>query len=247
MVIGGLTWLIISGVLPLEIALFIQAGVLLLTFVWGLRQRRRWRTWMVQHSENPKTSLELAKASFLRSKMLDRLAFWSGAVRNKFQEDFNARMEALRATHLEAASHKYEKFPTINVYHKFSGLLWMLLFELVVVAGVVYLFMHQEDMTIKVILTALVVLALGGIWYTIKTIWRRNTTVLEISKHGIRIEEEYYGWVELQHIDIVRGNTLEYQKNGQDLQTLTFKNLSLSADYLDELILFYRTTSRNPV
>ncbi len=247
LIASTLVYAIVAGVFPIEIALIVQAAVLLLSFIVALRQRNKWRMWMVNHSENPKTSLELARASFLRNEGLDRIAFWGKNKRLEFQETFDARMQELRAEHLEAAASKYEKFPTINVYHKFSGLVWMFLFELLVVGGVVYLFLHQEDNTIKIILSVLMALSLGGIWYTLKTIWKRNTTVLEISKHGIRIQHTYYGWLELEHIDVVRGDTLEFQKNGGRLQTLTFKNLSLSADYLDELILFYRSKSSETV
>lgn len=241
LVVGGLTYGLIEQLITLELGgiIVLCCGVLL--YLWSFRLKAKWKTWMVKHSMNPKTSLELARASFLKSRFLEKLILWSPSERKAFDQTYEQRMESLRKDYLVSASEKYGDRHTVHVHHRFTSLMWMLLFELVVVTGIFFLIREQEDLTIKIIESTSFVLGIIGILYTVRLIWRRNATVLEISKKGIRIEDVYYGWSELEEIDVVRGNTLVYKKRREEEQSLVFKNLSLSAEYLDELILFYKT------
>ncbi len=244
-VLAGLVWGIIEAIVPLVISYVIMGGVILLMLIWSSRRKGTWKLWMVDHSANPKTSLELAKSSFLKYRLSELLTLWTKAEQATFVDQYDKRMENLRKEYLASASEKYGDKHTVNVHFKFSGLLWILLFEALVIAGLIFLFMGQADMTIKAILSVLLVIGFIGVVYTIKTVWNRNVTVLEISKHGIRIEKAFFGWLELEVVDIVRGNLLVYKTYHGEQQEYKMRNLSLSGEYLDELILFYRTEDKS--
>ncbi|MBO6517110.1 MAG: hypothetical protein JJ975_11220 [Bacteroidia bacterium] len=238
---AGLVFSFLEGFIPLVVGVWLVVAFVTASVVWSFRQKARWQLWMVNTSSNPKTSIELARASFLKSGFSRATTLWLSKEKDTYNRRFEERMDALRKDYLASASEKYGDRHTVNVTYAFSGLLWVLLFELVVLGGLGYLFWILEDPTLKTMISVLLVLAVIGTIYTMRTIWKRNTTVLEIAKHGIRIEETYFGWLELEEIDIVRGNLLVYKKFNEEQQEYKLKNLSISGEYLDELILFYRT------
>ena len=231
-----------AAVLAWLTGLIIVLVVAIVSGIWSLRQIGRWKLWMVKSTNNPKTANELAEHSFIPN-WKRKVILWTPAEKHEYKQRFDTRMEEWRETHLKLAKEKYEGKKSIVVTYSFGSLFWLLLLELLTTLGVAYFFMKESETTIKVMLAGLVVLLVVAILYTIRTIWRRNTTVLEITPHGIRIEDEFYGWLELEHIDIVRGEELLYKKHGGIEESLPVHNLSLSGEYLDELILFYRNQS----
>ena len=240
---GGLVYASFQMAFPIEWSLIIFGLVAMLCFVWSLRRIGTWKKWMAANTINPKTAIEMAKASFLKHAWKENLAIWGKAAKVQYREDFDKRMDLVKQEYLKDAKERYSHKRPVVVHHRFSGLMWMLLFEIIVLTGLVLLFMSIDDNMVKVILGIVFFIGFGGVIYTIKTIWKRNQTILEISLHGISILGKHYGWIELENVDIVRGDTLIYQKHKGPEQELTLKNLSLSADYLDELILFYRTAN----
>lgn len=242
-VFAGLVYASVQYGFPVEWSLIIWGAVSLICFIWSLRSIGKWKSWMASNTVNPKTALEMAKASFLKHTWKENLAIWGKAAKQQFRTDFDQRMDTVKQEYLKDAKERYSHKRPVVVHHRFSGLMWMLLFEVIVLTGVVLLFMSLDDMMVKVILGIVLLIGFGGVLYTIKTIWKRNQTVIEISLHGITILDKHYGWIELENVDIVRGDTLVYQKHKGPEQELKLHNLSLSADYLDELILFYRTVN----
>ncbi len=238
---GGLLYAVLQVGIALEYALIAFGAVLLICFIWSLRNIGKWKTWMAENSGNPKTSLELAKASFLKYSLKENLAIWSKNEKLKYRSAFDKRMDEVRKEYLTDAENRYSNKQPVIVHYKFSGLLWMLLFEIAVIAGLVILFMQQDDTGLKAVFGGLALIGFVGFIYTIKTIWKRNVKVIEITVHGITILEEHFGWIELETIDVVRGNTLIYKRHKGEQKELNTSNLSLSGNYLDELILFYRT------
>lgn len=243
LVFGGLTYASYQLGFPVEWSLIIFAVVAMLCFIWSLRSIGKWKQWMAVSTINPKTAMEMAKASFLKHGWKENMAIWGKSAKLQFRTDFDTRMDLVRKEYMEDAKERYSHKRPVVVHHRFSGLMWMLLFEVIVLTGLVLLFLSLEDNMLRVLLGIVFVVGIGGVLYTIKTIWKRNQTILEISLHGITILEKHYGWIELENVDIVRGDTLIYQKHKGPEQELKLKNLSLSADYLDELILFYRTAN----
>ena len=241
LVFGDLTYASVQMSFPIEWSLIIFGAVAFICFIWSLRSIGTWKKWMAANTVNPKTALEMAKVSFLKHGWKENLAIWGKAAKQQFREDFDRRMELVKQEYLKDAKERYSHKRPVSVHHRFSGLMWMLLFEVIVLTGLVMLFLSLEDNVMRIILGLVFILGFGGVLYTIKTIWKRNQTIIEITLHGITITGKHYGWIELDNVDIVRGDTLVYQKHKGPEQELKLKNLSLSADYLDELILFYRT------
>jgi hypothetical protein len=244
LVFGGLIYGIIQYALPIDISLIGFTAVVLLCFIWSLRRIGTWKSWMAANTVNPKTAMEMANASFLKHKWKENLAIWGKSSKLKFRTDFDERMAEVKKAYMKDAEDRYAHKKPVSVHYRFAGLLWMLMFEVIVLTGLILLFMYQDDAMVKIIAGVVFVLGLGGMFYTLKTIWKRNQTILEISIHGITIQGKHYGWIELENVDIVKDDTLVYQKHKGPEQIVELNNLSLSGDYLDELILFYRTAQQ---
>ncbi|MFT5724566.1 MAG: hypothetical protein ACI9JN_001685 [Bacteroidia bacterium] len=241
-VFAGLVFGIVQYDLPINLSLIGFGAVALLCFIWSIRKIGTWKSWMAANTVNPKAATEMAKASFLRHKWKENLAIWGKTSKQQYRSNFDERMAELKEAYLKDAEDRYAHKQPVSVHYRFASLLWMLLFEVVVLTGLALLFMYQEDHMVRIIAGAVFLIGLGGLIYTLKIIWNRNQTVLEISVHGITIHGTHYGWIELENVDIVKGDTLIYQKYKGPEQEVKLKNLSLTGDYLDELILFYRTT-----
>ncbi|MFT5511689.1 MAG: hypothetical protein ACI8SE_000082 [Bacteroidia bacterium] len=238
----GLTYATVQMGFPIEWAAIVFASIALFCSIWSLIRIGTWKSWMAANTVNPKTAIEMAKSSFLKQAWKEKFAFWGKAKKLQYREDFDARMSAVKEEYLKDAKERYAHKRPVIVHYRFSSLLWMLLFEVVVLTGLLLLFVYQTDNTLRMIAGALFLIGFAGLIYTLKTIWKRNQTVIEITLHGITIEGKHFGWIELEKVDIVKGDTLIYQKHkGPEIQ-FELKNLSLSGDYLDELILFYRTS-----
>lgn len=239
---AGIGYLIFLELLTLVIGLGILVGFTLVGFIWSLRKIATWKTWMVKNTINPKTAIELARSSFLKASWKESLTLWGKSAKQEYRELYDAQMAQVKQAYLKDAKERYSHRRPVSVHYRFASLMWMFLFEIIVLSALVYLFVVQDDLTIKILLGLLFVVGFGAMLYTIKTIWKRNQTVIEISVHGITIEGKRYGWIELEEVDVVRGDTLVYQKHKGPKQEMHLKNLSLTGDYLDELILFYRTS-----
>ena len=240
---GGLIYATLELGVPVSWAIASFLSVVFACAIWSLRRIGVWKSWMAANTVNPKTALEMAKASFLKQQWKENLAIWGKAKKEAYRQNFDARMAAVKESYLKDAKERYAEKKPVIVHYRFSGLLWMLLFEVIVLTGLLLLFIYQPDVTFKAISGVVFFVGFGGLIYTIKTIWNRNQTVIEITLHGITILGKHFGWIELQTVDVVRGDTLIYQKHKGPEQEFKIKNLSLSGDYLDELILFYRTVN----
>jgi len=234
-------WLAFDGYLTYTLSLYAIGLMVILTFIWSQYQMGKWKMWMVENAENPKTVLEKARSGFMRQRLLENMAFLSGKSRKLFLARFDERMSEIRSSHLASAAGKYDVTNTVSVHQSLSSTLQLILFELLVGATVIFLFIYQQDTVVRLISGTLLVAALVGLYFTFKTLWRKNQTVLEVSQHGIRIDGKYYGWIELDEVDIIKGDTLIYKPHHGETQELTVDNLSMPADYLDELILYYKT------
>ena len=238
----GIGYLIFLELLTWVIGLGIVLGFILIGSIWSLRKIATWKMWMVKNTINPKTAIELARSTFLKASWKESLTIWGGRAKTEYRELYDAQMAQLKQAYLKDAKDRYSHKRPISIHYRFASLMWMFLFEVIVLSGLIYLFIIQEDLMVKIVLGLLFIIGFGALIYTLKTIWRRNRTVIEISIHGITIEGKHFGWIELDEVDVVRGDTLVYQKHKGPKQEMTLKNLSLSGDYLDELILFYRNT-----
>jgi len=227
------------GVVPVLWSLVGLAIYLLIWFLWSLYYTPRWLNWMALHSHNPKTTYEFARTSYLKTWKKPFL-FWSGKKKKAYKQAFDEQMAVVRASYIEDAKERYKDKRPIVVHYRFANLVWILLFELILMAVFALLFVNETLVELKVLSAVFFGIGLLGVFYTIRSIWRRNVTVLEITIHGITIQGHHYGWDELDRIDIVRENVLVYKKFKGAEQELKLKNLSLTGSYLDELILFYR-------
>lgn len=242
--LGGLIWAVIAVLITVPILLIAFGSMLLIWLVWSLRRIAVWKHWMVRNSANPKTTLELAKTSFLKRKWSETMTIWTSKSRDEYNHLFEERMDEVRKEYLDSAAKKYAEGNTISVHYNFGSLPFMLMFEAIVITGLILLYKYLDDATMKIIMVVLATVSFGGFLYTLRMLWSRNRTVLEISKHGIKIEDKYYGWLELAEVDIVRGNTLIYRKHRDIEKSYDVSRLSLTGEYLDELILFYRTREK---
>lgn len=239
---GGLVYLTFLDYLKHSIALYLIAAVGLLSLLRSLYAIGKWKKWMVLNADDPKITLEKARNSFIKSKLFENLAFMGSASKAEFLNTYDERMSAIRVAKLDAASLKFDANDKISVHQKLTSTSRLLVFEFIVAISVALLFFYQEDLTIRLIAGALFIISLMGIYYTLKTLWKKNKTVLEVSQRGIRIDNMYYGWGELEIVDIVKGDTLIYRPKGKEQKERRVDQLSLPADYLDELILFYNST-----
>lgn len=236
-----LVWLAFDGRIEYKTSLFLIGLIAAFSFLLYLYQIGRWKLWMVDHAENPKIVLELARDGFMPYHFLENLAFMGPSSRRYFHETFERRMVEIRSRHLANAANRFKEDQTLFVHQKLSPTLKLLIFELLVMIAIGILFYTQQDTTIRIITALLMIMAMIGFFYTIKWLWLKHKTLLEISRHGVRIEGNYYGWADLEVIDVIKGNTLMYKpKNGEQLEQKV-NRLSMDAATLDEAILYYRT------
>ena len=238
---AGAIYLAFDGYITYTLSLYAIGLMAVLSFLWSQYQLGKWKMWMVENAENPKTVLEKARDGFMSPQIFENLAFLGGGARKRFHLRYDERMAEIRSSNLSSAASKYDVKNVISVHQQLGTTVRFILFELIVVAAVGFLFAYQSDVTIRLISGALLILTIIGIYFTFRTLWRKNQTVLEVSQHGIRINNKYYGWIELEEVDIVRGDTLIYKPHHGEKLEMRIDNLSLATDYLDELILFYKT------
>lgn len=238
---AGSIWLAFDGYINYTLALYAIGLMLILTFLWSQYQLGKWKMWMVANAENPKTVLEKARSGFMKFRILENMAFLGSKARKRFQEEYDERMSQIRVAHLNSATEKYDVSNVVTVHKKMTSTLRLIVFEFIVGATVTFLFIYQTDNMLRLISGTLLVATCIGLYFTFRTLWSKNKSVLEVSQHGIRIHDNYYGWIELDEVDVIKGDTLIYKPHHGEKLKLRVDNLSMSADYLDELILFYRT------
>ena len=148
---GGLTYAALELALPVMWAIASFLLVVLLCAIWSLRRIGVWKSWMAANTVNPKTALEMAKASFLKQPWKENLAIWGKVKKETYRQNFDDRMAAVKESYLKDAEKRYAEKKPVIIHYRFAGLLWMLLFEVIVLTGVLLLFMYQPDVTLKTI------------------------------------------------------------------------------------------------
>lgn len=104
---GGLIYATLELGVPVSWAIASFLSVVFACAIWSLRRIGVWKSWMAANTVNPKTALEMAKASFLKQQWKENLAIWGKAKKEAYRQNFDARMAAVKESYLKDAKERY--------------------------------------------------------------------------------------------------------------------------------------------
>jgi len=229
-----------ESVIDITIGGIILTACLILILISTLRSVARWkRNWVVK-AENPKEVLEIARSSFLKSSILERLTLWAIGERKEFHRIFDSRMVEFKEALKAKGKEHFASRPELTIHKSFgSNVVWAFTMLLLLMVGLVW-FRYREDITEKLIALSLFIVSLALFIFFVAKVIKRNKNLIQINRHGIDIEGEHYAWNQLEYIDVEAGKNLVYKKRGKDKESFDLVDLSQSSQSIHEAILFYQ-------
>jgi ABC-type multidrug transport system fused ATPase/permease subunit len=234
------TYLTIEGFLTPLYMIMVVFLMVLGYFVYFISAAPKWQEWMLVHSKNPKTTLELAMKSFLKYKHVNKLFLWGADRKEEFNRTYQERINELKVA---AAQKGKEKFDASDVFraHEKVGNLWFLLFlELFAAAAGVYLIWNFSlELALMGIAVFLTVTMFVLFLLSARSIWKKKSNVLVLSKNGVEVNDLQYGWDEIQKIDTIREEEFYLKAHDGTTEKISLKPLNKTAEEIEEAMLFF--------
>jgi len=216
------------------------AAACLLFFLISLRAVANWKSKHLILAENPKEVWERARHSFLSISILEAMTLWGIGEKREFHRQYDLRMEELRKTKMEHGQEAFSSKDQVHIHRAFGSSVFVMVFLLLLILASLMWFRYREDVTEKVMASALFIVSIVLFVIQLQVVFKRNKDVLRINKHGLRLKTAFIPWSEITHIDVEAGKTLVYEERGKSKQTLDVSNLSRTAQEIDEAVLYYR-------
>ncbi|MBI1306614.1 MAG: hypothetical protein GC181_08375 [Bacteroidetes bacterium] len=237
---GGLwIYLAIDGRITASLSLILIGVSLVLTFFWMLYAIGNWKMYAIEIADQPKILMDQARDSFLKPNLLELLSFIGPGKRKYFNEKFKTRSEEVHAQNLRDGRSRFYEDDVIKLHQNTSSVLRLITFELLVMFGIAAFMFYQEELSIRLICVALLILGIIGLYYTIKVLRKKLQTVLEISKRGIRIHSSFYSWSDMSELDIRKGEMLRFDTFASPRKEFDLRHLSQPLEHIRSSILFF--------
>ena len=237
--LGILAYALFEAWIDPMLAGIIWGVILILVSISILRAVAIWKSkWLVK-AENPKEVIELARESYLNT-FIERMTLWGWGERKQFHKVYDERMIEVIKTLQAQGKEQFSSQTELTIHKSFGNLIIWSFTMLLFLMGAMLWFRYRVDHTEKIIAAALFMVSLSFLIAFISRISKRNKNIIQLNRHGVRIQGEHYAWSDLDIIDVEAGKHLIYQKRDGEKEVLELDGLSKSGQSIQEAILYFK-------